>query len=89
MRAVKLCAGKNYLERQIQHLYPFELTCDVTATSKSSNETTLDTEFNASASEFKSKHSAAAIVRLKKKREGLEQHKLSIWRQKSQTGGEM
>ena len=29
MQAVRLRAGKNYLERSIQHLYPLELTCDV------------------------------------------------------------
>ena len=28
VRAVKLRAGKSYLERAVQHLYPLELTCD-------------------------------------------------------------
>ena len=65
MQAVRLRAGKNYLERSIQHLYPLELTCDVTATSKSSNEKTLDTELNVNASEFKPKRNVAAIARLK------------------------
>ena len=31
IRAVKLWAGKSYLERPIQHLYHLELSCDVTA----------------------------------------------------------
>ena len=31
IRAVKLRAGKSYLERPIQHLYPLELSCDRTA----------------------------------------------------------
>ena len=30
IRAVKLRAGKSYLERPIQHLYPLELSCDRT-----------------------------------------------------------
>ena len=64
-RAITSRTGKNYIERPIQHLYPLELTCDVTATSKSSNEKTLDTELNANASEFKPKGNAAAIARLK------------------------
>ena len=28
VRGVKLRAGKTFLERPIQHLYPLELTCD-------------------------------------------------------------
>ena len=28
VRAVRLRAGKNHLERAIQHLYPLELSCD-------------------------------------------------------------
>ena len=32
VRAVKLRAGKSYLERPIQHLYPLELSCDKRAT---------------------------------------------------------
>ena len=28
VRAVRLRAGKSYLERTIQHLYPMELSCD-------------------------------------------------------------
>ena len=38
---------------------------DVTATSKSINEKTLDTKLNVNASEFKPKRNAAAIARLK------------------------
>ena len=52
VRAVKLRAGKNYLERPIQHPYPLELTWDVTATSKTSNKKALDTKINANASEL-------------------------------------
>lgn len=29
VRAVKLRAGKTFLERPIQHLYPMELTCEI------------------------------------------------------------
>jgi len=28
VRAIRLRAGKSYLERAIQHLYPMELSCD-------------------------------------------------------------
>lgn len=63
--AVRLCAGKNYLERPRQHLYPLELTCEVTATSISSNEKTLETELNVNTSKFKPRCNAAAIVRIK------------------------
>ena len=28
IRAAKVCAGKNQLERAIQHLFPLELSCD-------------------------------------------------------------
>ena len=31
IRAIKMRAGKCYLERPIQHLYPLELSCDRTA----------------------------------------------------------
>ena len=31
IRGAKLRAGKSYLERPIQHLYPLELSCDMTA----------------------------------------------------------
>ena len=65
-RAVRLHAGvKNYLEWPIQHFYPLKRTSDVTATSKLSDEKTLDTEFIANASEFKPKCNDAAIARLK------------------------
>ena len=52
VRAVRLRAGKNYLERPIQHPYPLELTWAVTATSKMSNKIALDTEINGNASEL-------------------------------------
>ena len=31
VRGAKLRAGKSYLERPVQHLYPLELSCDMTA----------------------------------------------------------
>ena len=31
VRAVRLRAGKSYLERPVQHLFPLELSCDRTA----------------------------------------------------------
>ena len=65
VRAARLRAGKSYLERPIQHLYPLELTCDITPTSKSNDKKSSDSELNANASEFKPKRNAAAIARLK------------------------
>ena len=41
VRAVKLRAGKSYLERPIQHLYPLELHCDQQTT----QEVVLNPEF--------------------------------------------
>lgn len=52
VRAVRLHAGKNYLEWPIEHPYPLELMRDVTATSKTSNEEALDTKINTNASEL-------------------------------------
>ena len=28
VRVVKLCSGRNFLERPVQHVYPLELSCD-------------------------------------------------------------
>ena len=55
--------------------------CNVTATSKSGNEKTLDTKLCANTSEFKPKHNVTAVARLKmkaefKKWERLERHGL-------------
>ena len=65
VQAVRLRAGKSYLEWQIQHLYPLELTCDITPTSKLNDKKFSDFEFKANASEFKRKRNVAAIARLK------------------------
>ena len=40
-RAATLRAGKSYLERAVQHLYPLELRCDQKMT-KETNENQLD-----------------------------------------------
>ena len=45
VRAVKLCAGKSYLEWAVQHLYPLELSCDRA-------DTEPQTPLNADAPEF-------------------------------------
>ena len=63
--AVRLHAGKNYLERPMQQLYPLKLTYDVKATSQSSNEKTLDAKLSANVSKFKPKRNAEVIARLK------------------------
>ena len=45
VKTVRLRAGKSYLERAIQHLYPLELSCDITAP-------TQEHTMNAEAEEF-------------------------------------
>ena len=51
-RAVKLRAGKSYLERAIQHLYPLGLQCQ--------ERPRKNPELNVQASEFKPKRQSAA-----------------------------
>ena len=51
--AVRLRAGKSFLERPIQHLYPLELSCDLKAKNQ------LDVQ----AKEFKPKRMAAEAAR--------------------------
>ncbi len=53
VRAVRLRAGKSFLERPIQHLYPLELSCDLKAKNQ------LDVQ----AKEFKPKRMAAEAAR--------------------------
>lgn len=55
VRGVRLRAGKSYLERPIQHLYPLELSCD---RSQPQEDTTLDVH----AAEFRPR-AAATIAR--------------------------
>ena len=53
VRAVRLRAGKSFLERPIQHLYPLELSCDL----KAKNQLDVQTK------EFKPKRMAAEAAR--------------------------
>ena len=46
VRALKLRAGKSFVERPVQHLYPLELSCD-----KQANQKTM--ELNVEATEFR------------------------------------
>ena len=55
VRAVKLRAGRSYLERAVQHLFPLELCCDVSQ----------KREMNANVEEFRPRRDAAAIARCK------------------------
>jgi hypothetical protein len=57
IRAVKLHAGKSYLERPIQHLYPLELSCD----RREANPVVLDPE----APPFRPKRDAAVAAELR------------------------
>ena len=56
VRAVKLRAGKSYMERAVQHLYPLELSCDKTNGEES--------ELNPKSPEFRPRRNAAEIARL-------------------------
>ena len=59
IRAVELRAGRDKLERAIQHLYPLELSCDV-------NRQPHD-PLNVNANEFRPRRNAAAIAELRMK----------------------
>ena len=55
VRAVKLTAGKSYLERAVQHLYPMEISCDITPSTK-------EPTMNVNAEEFRPRRNASEIV---------------------------
>ena len=57
IRAARLRAGKSYLERPIQHLYPMDLNCDMKE-AKERQPSTLD----ANASQFRPRRKAAAVA---------------------------
>ena len=54
VRAVKLRAGKSFMERPVQHLYPLELSCDKQANQKT-------TELNVEATEFRPRRDASRL----------------------------
>ena len=54
-RAVRLRAGKSYLECPNQHLYPLNLTCDITSTNNTIELKSTDIELQTNSSEFKSR----------------------------------
>ena len=60
VRAVKLRAGKPFLERPIQHLYPLELTCD-----KVPERAAAPPQLNAGASVFRPRRDAAVAATLR------------------------
>ncbi|XP_068708134.1 uncharacterized protein [Montipora foliosa] len=60
VRAVKLRAGKTFLERLIQHLYPLELTCD-----KLPERAAAPPQLNAGASVFRPRRDAAVAATLR------------------------
>ena len=55
VRAVRLRAGRNQLERPIQHLYPLELSCDVGRNTK--------TELNPEIPAFRPRRNAAEVAK--------------------------
>lgn len=62
IRGVKMRAGKNYLERPLQHLYPLELSCDKAVVSKRGKG-----ELNPEASVWRPKRDAAVAAELRMK----------------------
>ena len=63
IRGICLHAGKSYLERPIQCLYPLELNCDVNPVKRNTN--TDETKPNIKAKEFRPKWNDAVIAKLK------------------------
>ena len=59
VRAVKLRAGKSYLERPIQHLHPLELSCNALSCTPTKTKIDEKSDLNAEASEFRPKRRAA------------------------------
>ena len=57
MSAVKLRAGKSYLERAVQHLYPLEISSDITPS-------TEEPSMNVNAEEFRPRRNASEIARI-------------------------
>ena len=60
VRAVKLRAGKTFLERPIQHVYPLELSCD-----KVPERAAAPPQLNAGASVFCPRRDAAVAATLR------------------------
>ena len=60
VRAVKLRAGKSFMERPVQHLFPLELSCD-----RGGGQPTKSTELNVDAAEFRPTRDAAVAARLR------------------------
>ena len=57
MSAVKLRAGKSYLERAVQHLYPLEISSDITPS-------TEEPSMNVNAEEFRPRRNVSEIARI-------------------------
>jgi len=62
IRAVKLRAGKSFMERPIQLLYPLELSCD---TSKVDDDNIATSTLSVKAKEYRPRRTAAAIADIK------------------------
>ena len=54
---MKLRAGKSYLERAVQHLYPLEISSDITPS-------TEEPSMNVNAEEFRPRRNASEIARI-------------------------
>ncbi|XP_028404020.1 uncharacterized protein LOC114526635 [Dendronephthya gigantea] len=64
VRVAKLRAGKSHLERAIQHLYPLELSCDITKPEKE-DDRDMDPRLDPSVGEFRPKRDAAAAAAIR------------------------
>ena len=62
VRAVKLRAGKRYLERAVQQLYPLELSCDRAGETTA---TALNSTLNPEATHFRPRRDAAVAAGLR------------------------
>ena len=58
LRAVKLRAGKFYLERVVKHLYPLEISCDIIPSTK-------EPTMNVNAEEFQPRRTAFEIAQIR------------------------
>ncbi len=58
VRPVRLGAGKSLMEQPVQHFYPLELSCDIG--NNQETKTTVETELNPEATEFRPRDAAVA-----------------------------
>ena len=65
VRGARLRAGKNKMERAVQHLYPLEMSCDRESTMEPTAASATADELNAAAEEFLPRRNAAAVAAIR------------------------